>query len=390
MRYFLTLVLFVSLSLFSHAQSLRDINYRFLYSPDEAFTFQIQPFRGAGGWTAAYKLQLRDSSTNIADFTIDWQIRDGLTDKEGRPLPADSIDQKTHKHSLTGSIAFAGSSVKKVLLARVVNTSLKQAWYFYKILRPEYPFNNALQDRGEIITNDYVRVNTTSTFVENSSPKILSYYASVFPAAVPPFSEAQGKVAKTLHPDSTIVVTPDSPITWAKKGLYLLQHDTTSKEGFSFRVEDDYPKLTKIESLADPLVYICTREEFIRVKIAKGDKKAFDKVILGITNNEPDRARNLFRSYFKRVELANEFFSSYKEGWKTDRGMVYIIFGLPEEIFRFEDREVWNYKNEEYKIEFTFALSSTLFDPENYVLLRDKKFQDTWYTVIDLWRNGRF
>ena len=172
-------------------------------------------------------------------------------------------------------------------------------------------------------------------------------------------------------------------------GLYLFQKDTISTEGFAFRVEEDYPRLAKIESLADPLIYVCTKQEFDRIKTAKGDKKAFDRVILGITG-DTERAKNFMRNYFRKVELANEFFTSYKEGWKTDRGMIYIIFGLPDQVFRFTDREVWSYKNNTYKISFDFVKSSTLFDPENFVLVRDKKFQETWYEVIDLWRNARF
>jgi hypothetical protein len=96
------------------------------------------------------------------------------------------------------------------------------------------------------------------------------------------------------------------------------------------------------------------------------------------------------RSYFKRVELANQFFSSFKEGWKTDRGMVYIIYGIPDEVYKFKDREVWKYKSSTYKASFDFVRSGTLFDPDNYVLIRDNKFKETWYEVVDLWRNARF
>ena len=96
------------------------------------------------------------------------------------------------------------------------------------------------------------------------------------------------------------------------------------------------------------------------------------------------------RSYFRRVELANYYFTSYKEGWKTDRGMIYIIFGLPDEVFKFSDREVWNYNNASYKVTFNFAKSPTIFGPDNFVLIRQKKYQTTWYEVIDLWRNARF
>jgi hypothetical protein len=113
-------------------------------------------------------------------------------------------------------------------------------------------------------------------------------------------------------------------------------------------------------------------------------------VILGVTG-DTERAKHFMRTYFRRVELANQYFTSYKEGWKTDRGMIYIIFGLPNQILRFNEREVWEYKDAMFKkIEFTFVKSSTLFDPDNFVLIRDKKFQETWYDVIDLWRNARF
>jgi hypothetical protein len=42
------------------------------------------------------------------------------------------------------------------------------------------------------------------------------------------------------------------------------------------------------------------------------------------------------------------------------------------------------------KVTFNFVKSSTLFDPDNYVLIREKKFQETWYEKVDLWRNARF
>jgi GWxTD domain-containing protein len=178
-------------------------------------------------------------------------------------------------------------------------------------------------------------------------------------------------------------------VSFTKLGLYLVQKDTSSKEGFAFRVEQDYPRLTRIESLADPLIYICTKQEFARVKEAKGDKKAFDRAILGITGNA-SRAKDFIRNYYKRVEWANTYFTSYKEGWKTDRGMIYILYGLPDELFKFNDREVWTFNNNGVKTTFNFVKSQTLFDPENYVLIREKKFQEVWYDKVDLWRNARF
>jgi len=242
---------------------------------------------------------------------------------------------------------------------------------------------------GKPVGSNYDKINSGVTLAGEGDSKVISYYEDDFPAAVPAFSEGMARVARSMKVDSTFNILVNQEISLSKPGLYLVQKDTSSIEGLAFRAQDDYPRLAKVESLADPLIYICTKQEFEKVKAAKGDKKAFDRVILNITGNT-ERAKNLMRNYFKRVEWANSFFTSYKEGWKTDRGMIYILFGLPEEVYKFSDREVWNYKSPSLKVTFNFVKSSTLFDPENYVLIREKKFQETWYEKVDLWRNARF
>jgi len=42
----------------------------------------------------------------------------------------------------------------------------------------------------------------------------------------------------------------------------------------------------------------------------------------------------LMDEYYKRVSYANENFDGWKEGWETDRGMIYILFGPPDRIER--------------------------------------------------------
>ena len=48
----------------------------------------------------------------------------------------------------------------------------------------------------------------------------------------------------------------------------------------------------------------------------------------------PYSAGNGFQEgYYRRVRFANEEFTQYKDGWKTDRGMIYILFGPPNQVF---------------------------------------------------------
>jgi GWxTD domain-containing protein len=57
----------------------------------------------------------------------------------------------------------------------------------------------------------------------------------------------------------------------------------------------------------------------------------------------------LMEEYYRRIAFSLEAFTVIQEGWKTDRGMIYILFGPPDEIQRgpFElDRkpyQVWQY-----------------------------------------------
>jgi GWxTD domain-containing protein len=40
----------------------------------------------------------------------------------------------------------------------------------------------------------------------------------------------------------------------------------------------------------------------------------------------------LMNEYFHRIELSNRLFSGFLEGWESDRGMIYTIFGEPDDV----------------------------------------------------------
>jgi len=66
--------------------------------------------------------------------------------------------------------------------------------------------------------------------------------------------------------------------------------------------------------------------------------------------------------YLQRVAVAQQRFSAFsKEGWRTDRGRVLILFGEPDQIDRFpssesaKPHEIWNYYQLENGVEFVFV-----------------------------------
>jgi len=54
----------------------------------------------------------------------------------------------------------------------------------------------------------------------------------------------------------------------------------------------------------------------------------------------------VFEEYFSRVSYANENFSNYIKGWRSDRGMVFIILGAPNNI----DRHPFEYDSKPYEV----------------------------------------
>jgi GWxTD domain-containing protein len=377
-------IVLLFLSATASAQPLRDINYSYVYNPEEPVAFYLKAVRGDRSFTILYSLEVKDTSNLVDEYTIHWEGRSLLSDKEGV-----GIVLMEHSTFRTGSglmgRAIIALDAPRHIVAKVVKSSSKRAWLFYTSLEPNLPINNFLIRNGSGVIEDFVHTNEKVKLAYDSGEWIVSHYENNFPPAAPAFSEAQARVSRAMKIDSVYKITAGNEVNFPMKGLYLIQKDTTSLEGLAFRAEEDYPQYTKVVNLPGPLIYISTRQEYDRLALSQGNKKAFDRVVLSITL-DTERARTLMRSYFRRVELANRYFTSYKEGWKTDRGMIYIIFGRPEEVFRFNDREVWNYEGQR----FTFSKSSSLFDPDNFVLIRDKKYENGWYEVIDLWRNARF
>lgn len=72
----------------------------------------------------------------------------------------------------------------------------------------------------------------------------------------------------------------------------------------------------------------------------------------------PNTPRNeRMEEYYERVDYANRHFTRYQDGWKTDMGMVFIIFGPPNNVDRHpfdldaKPYEIWSY----FEINYSFV-----------------------------------
>lgn len=102
----------------------------------------------------------------------------------------------------------------------------------------------------------------------------------------------------------------------------------------------DFPLVTRVGDLIDPLVYLAGPDEMAALR--RGGRRAFD-AFWGAYTDDRRRATEALRTYYGRVEEANRLFSNQKEGWKTDPGALYVLFGPPDAVRTTPTGEVWSY-----------------------------------------------
>ena len=239
--------------------------------------------------------------------------------------------------------------------------------------------------------NDAIEIEVISLVSEKDS-MWLRYFTNVHPLPRPPFSSTDFKtISYSSDHAEWIRVGRGQRLELRDEGIYHFQYDTTEKEGLSvIRFGTDYPEITSASELIEPLRFLTTREEYDRLRASRNKKEAVDKYWLTLSGNR-DRGRVLIRSYYSRVQFANRNFGSYLEGWKSDRGLIYIIFGPPSSVYISSESESWNYGqlNSYSSLIFTFDKVNNPFTNQDYHLRRADYYEVPWYRAVESWRSGR-
>lgn len=244
-------------------------------------------------------------------------------------------------------------------------------------------FRNYFLDRANIQIKD---MNGTSKTL------FVKHYKHSFKAARPPMSVSRRNVQKKLPVDTFFTIKTNTPLKFSKPGLYIVQADTNQYYGLSFIVtQHRYPKYSKIADLVNPLKYITTKSELEKLEKSSEQKKDLDRLWLGLMSGNIKIAKRSIREYYRRVKLANQYFTTYKPGWQTDKGMIFIIFGNPTRVVRTRNKEMWTYaQNANFSdINFTFLRTPNQFVDNHYNLVRYPEYEQVWYPKIEQWREGK-
>lgn len=117
-----------------------------------------------------------------------------------------------------------------------------------------------------------------------------------------------------------------------------------------------------VDDMIAPLLYVTDGDDW--KKLIKASNEESDSIFQAFWDKRdpsPGSQENeLFNEFYRRVDLANRNFGyTRKDGWKTDRGRVFIVFGPPDRVERATpstysqaDYEVWYY--DELREKFVF------------------------------------
>ena len=248
---------------------------------------------------------------------------------------------------------------------------------------------NVLVFRNYFSSLDTIKISFRDT---SKSEFWCKYYHRDFPLPPPPFSN-DAHEAFSYAADSVFKLSlkDTSELTFPKQGFYHIQSDSSKKSGLTlFRFDSGYPTVSTPKQLLEPLRYLTSRKEYEDMERSPNLKSAVEAFWLARGGNE-ERTRGLIKKFYSRVQDANRFFASYTEGWKTDRGMVFIVFGGPNALYLSSNSESWTYgtPNSTLALNFFFAKVNNPFTDNDFSLSRSPIYEANWYRAVETWRQGR-
>ncbi|MFC1620529.1 GWxTD domain-containing protein [Candidatus Neomarinimicrobiota bacterium] len=119
--------------------------------------------------------------------------------------------------------------------------------------------------------------------------------------------------------------------------------------------------IENVDMAIDQTRYIASRKQIHAMKALHGEEVKRTKLLefWAQLDPTPDTPKNeVMDEYYRRVAYSDAHFKSYQAGWETDLGMVYIIYGPPDDIERYpfeldsKPYQIWYYYEQHWRFVF--------------------------------------
>ena len=402
--------------------------------PENILTYNVDSGRISGAMNMKYVIRNDSSIVSTKEWLVPHSIDDSMRLHRSQVmtgletiglspgnytivLKSYDVNDSTRQDSITMALPVQFYPKDKEVLSDVelcssIQSSSNQSALFYKNTLEAVPNPSRMYGTGVPIMYYYFEVYNLTLLP--SQPNVLVHTVVVDAAGREVLKQDRAK--PRLHASSVEVGTFNlSPL---KSGTYTLRADlldtakgvlaSTSKKffvykpGMSFDTSlatltsdvsaSEYKWMNEEELDREFAVarYTSTDDERVQYSALK-DVSAKRKFLFDFWDRRKGNAASLVNElkeeYFKRVSYANSSFGTgFREGWKTDRGRVYIVYGSPDEVERFPSSaesnpyEIWHYNSIQGGVMFAFVDRNSLGE---YTLVhsthRDEIHDENWY-----------
>ncbi len=236
--------------------------------------------------------------------------------------------------------------------------------------------------RGKVVSNKIKTISNTL----NSRVEVGTVVVNKYPTDSYTMTEALLDSAANIGISSSKRFYVYNPSIPQPDTVYNNNTESLSSE-FNIMSEDELDKIFQESK------YIAATNEIKQyegIETLEGKRKFLYNFWKNRDLNPATSINEAYQDYMNRVQKSNERFSSMgKEGWKTDRGRVYLIYGEPSEIERFPNQqntkpyEIWHYNELQGGVIFVFA-DLTGFSQYTLVhsTMRGELRDDNWMTRV--------
>ncbi len=383
-------------------KNLSNLNQALRYSRYSRLGLKIVPVKmSETAFKTQFVVEKIEQNQEFNTFSFTYALLNSYTEEilgdQTMILTANDLTHDTDRHWVfEKELTISSEDATTVLLFTALDTRQGDEYYYHLDLKSPFLFDfpdfAAYYANGVGFDQTYLNSGNSLLFKKSGGPNLHSFYYPInFEVPYPPMETKPASVPKELEVVDEGDFLSNVPKSLDKIGYYFIQSDTSKLTGIVLKTTHEaFPKVKDWEEMVQMVTYISTRKEHESLLLATDKKKALDEYWIGLTRN-PETAKDLIREYFRQIEFSNLLFTDFKEGWKTDKGMIYIVMGAPQEVNFYLDREVWSYggMNESSKIRFTFARVKNILSPHYYTLNRSRAYQPVWFKNISLWRSGK-
>ncbi len=206
-----------------------------------------------------------------------------------------------------------------------------------------------MEDKNRPRWNNVV---TTSSLLQfrHANPQIkelhIKYFGQLETAAKHPLDLSENNFNLNQYHFLTTVPI-DKKIQLEQLGTYWIQSDSNSNDGlFVLCTAPYFANTAATSSRISCLQYLCTSEVYRAITLFSNPQEQLKNFWSTLKQNSRKKSSNtteLAAIYYDRLHRSNTLFSQIRKGCLTDKGMAFIVFGTPDDVFKWSNKELWYY-----------------------------------------------